>query len=194
MKKSHIKYMVIAVLTAFSIQHVFAETKLTEVKVRHNKKYDFSQLTKNYRWVKRNDSSRDQIAADDPAINEYVLSLVNKKLAEKGFNEVYDDSASFGVDYRVVIKEEGTDSSHVRRGSLSQRGSSNLRRYSYVNVEGMPSLKDWRKGTFLLNIVNLETGYVIWVGYADVIVVDKKGREELVYQAVSEMFRKFPPK
>ena len=180
--------MIIAVLTAFSIQHVFAETKLTEVKVRHNKKYDFSQLTKNYRWVKRNDSSRDQIAADDPAINEYVLSLVNKKLAEKGFNEVYDDSASFGVDYRVVIEEEGTDSSHVRRGSLSQR------RYSYVNVEGMPSLKDWKKGTFLLNIVNLETGYVIWVGYADVIVVDKKGREELVYQAVSEMFRKFPPK
>ena len=57
----------------------------------------------------------------------------------------------------------------------------------------MPSIQNWRAGTLLLNIINLETGYVIWVGNADAIVVDKSNREELINQAVSELLFQFPP-
>jgi len=48
-------------------------------------------------------------------------------------------------------------------------------------------------GTIVLNIMNMETGYLVWIGYAEAIVVEKKNREELIDQAISQMIAEFPP-
>ncbi|RKZ46407.1 MAG: hypothetical protein DRQ58_08640, partial [Gammaproteobacteria bacterium] len=73
---------------------VYAETALLDVKVKHDRKFDFSQLNNNYQWVKRKDSSRELVASTDPDINEYFLSVINKNLAAKGYQQTFDGSAS----------------------------------------------------------------------------------------------------
>jgi len=48
-------------------------------------------------------------------------------------------------------------------------------------------------GTIILNIMNMEKGYLVWIGYAEAVVVEKKNREELIDQAITNMLAEFPP-
>jgi len=167
---------------------VYAETALLDVKVRHDKKFDFSQLDNNYQWVKRKNSSRDYYASIDPDINEYFLSVVNKNLAAKGYQQSFDGSASFGVDYEVIIKSSGVQNS-LEDFSAQVRS----KRLSATSIPSLPNIKNMKAGTIVLNIMNMETGYLVWIGYAEAVVVDKKNREELIDQAISKMIAQFPP-
>ncbi len=180
--------LVIFIPMVLLLNPVYAETALLDVKVRHDKKFDFSQLNDKYQWIKRKDSSRDYYASVDPDINEYFLSVVNKNLAAKGYQQSYDGNASFGVDYEIIIKTSGVQnsleefSSQVRKNRLSQ-----------THIASLPNIRNMKVGTIILNIMNMETGYLVWIGYAEAVVVEKKNREELIDQAISKMLAKFPP-
>jgi hypothetical protein len=168
---------------------VYAETALLDVKVKHDRKFDFSQLNNSYQWVKRKDSSRDLVASTDPDINEYFLSVVNKNLAARGYQQSFDGSASFGVDYEIIIKSSGAQKS-LEDFSAEVRNT----RLRTTYIASLPDIKNMKEGTIVLNIMNMETGYLIWIGYAEAVVVEKKNREELIDQAISKMLAKFPPK
>jgi len=174
--------------TVILLNPAFADTTLLEVKVRHDKDFDFSQLNNNYQWIKRKDSSRDYYASVDPDINEYFLSVVNRNLAKKGYQLTYDDTASFGVDYVVIIKAEGYEESLANALADLRKG-----RYSKTNIPGLPNIENMKTGTIILNIMNMKTGYLVWIGYAEAVVVEKKNREELIDQAISKMLAEFPP-
>ena len=168
---------------------VYAETALLDVKVKHDRKFNFSQLNNNYQWVKRKDSSRELVASTDPDINEYFLSVVNKNLAAKGYQQTFDGSASFGVDYEIIIKSSGAQKSLEDYSEQIRR-----KRLSRTSIPSLPNIKNMKEGTIVLNIMNMETGYLIWIGYAEAVVVEKKNREELIDQAISKMIAEFPPK
>jgi len=167
---------------------VYADTKLLGVKVRHDRKFDFNQLNDKYQWIKRKASSRDYVASVDPDINEYFLSVINRKLSEKGFQQAYDDSASFSVDYVVIIKSDGYEAS-LENTLYDIR----KKRYSKSHIPKLPNIEHMKAGTIILNIVNMETGYLIWIGTADAVVVEKENREELIDQVISKMLAEFPP-
>jgi hypothetical protein len=168
---------------------ISAETALLDVKVRHDKKFDFSQLDNNYQWVKRKNSSRDYYASIDPDINEYFLSVVNRNLAAKGYQQSFDGSASFGVDYEIIIKSSGVQNSLEDFSAQVRK-----KRLSSTSIPSLPNIKNMKAGTIVLNIMNMETGYLVWIGYAEAVVVDMKNREELIEQAISKMLAQFPPK
>ena len=180
--------LMIIIPMVFLLNPVYAETTLLDVKVRHDRKFDFSQLNNNYQWVKRKDSSRDLVASTDPDINEYFLFVVNKNMAAKGYQQAFDGSASFGVDYEIIIKSSGVQNS-LEKFSAEVRKN----RLSSTSIPSLPNIKNMKAGTIVLNIMNMETGYLIWIGYAEAVVVDKKNREELIEQAISQMLAKFPP-
>ena len=180
--------LMIFIPIALLLNPVYAETALLDVKVRHDRKFDFSQLDNNYQWIKRKDSSRDYVASTDPDINEYFLSVVNKNLAAKGYQQAFDGSASFGVDYEVIIKSSGVQNS-LEDFSAQVRS----KRLSATSIPSLPNIKNMKAGTIVLNIMNMETGYLVWIGYAEAVVVDKKNREELIEQAISKMLAQFPP-
>jgi hypothetical protein len=180
--------IILPVVLLFSIP-VYAETTLLGVKVRHDRKFDFNQLSHNYQWIKRKDSSREYYASTDPDINEYFLSVVNRNLAEKGFQQAFDGSASFGIDYEVVIKKEGKqDSLEKTLADYRQK------RYSRSHIPQLPNIKNMKAGSIILNIMDMETGYLIWIGHAEAVVVEKKNREKLINQFVTKMLAEFPPK
>jgi hypothetical protein len=64
---------------------------------------------------------------------------------------------------------------------------------TYSNVQGMTSINNWHEGTLLINILNMEAGFVIWAGKSDAIVIEKMNRVELITQGVSELLSEFPP-
>ncbi len=166
-----------------------ADSKLLGVKVRHDKKFDFSLLNNKYQWIKRKDSSREYYAATDPDINEYFLSVVNRNLAAKGFEQTFDGNASFGIDYEVIIKKEGTQASLE-----STLQDLRKKRYSKTHIPKLPNIENMRAGSVLLNIVDMETGYLIWIGHAEAVVYDKKNREELINHFIARALADFPPK
>ena len=144
----------------------YADTTLLGVDVRHDRKFDFSQLNNKYQWIKRKDSSREYYASTDPDINEYFLSVVNQHLASKGYQQAHDGSASFGIDYEVVIKQEGT-------GASLQSTLQDLRkkRYSKSHIPALPNIENMKAGSIILNILDMKSGYLIWIGHAEAIVV-----------------------
>ena len=188
MIKLYVRLMILVPISLMFFNPVNAETALLDVKVRHDKKFDFSQLNNNYQWIKRKDSSRDYYASVDPDINEYFLSVVNKNLAAKGYQQSFDGSASFGVDYEVIIKSSGVQNSLEDYSAKVRK-----KRLSRTSIPSLPNIKNMKIGTIILNIMNMETGYLIWIGYAEAVVVDKKNREELIDQAISKMIAEFPP-
>ena len=188
MIKLYVRLMILVPISFMFLNPVNAETALLDVNVRHDKKFDFSQLNNNYQWIKRKDSSRDYYASVDPDINEYFLSVVNKNLAAKGYQQSFDGSASFGVDYEVIIKSSGAQKSLENYAAEIRKS-----RLSRTNIPSLPNIKNMKTGTIILNIMNMETGYLIWIGYAEAVVVDKKNREELIDHAISKMIAEFPP-
>lgn len=182
-----ITLLVTIVSLSLVMNATFADSEITKVKVRHDKRYDFSQINKKYTWTEYESKADQSVLAYDKEVDGLVINQINQTLQANGFQQTDVASASFGIDYHIVVEEEGTASTHVSR--VSGRNP-----YTYVNVEGMPSMQNWRKGTLILNIVNLNTGYVIWVGKADALVVDKENRQQLVEQAVSQMLDQFPPR
>jgi len=172
------------------LNYSYAGTALIDIKVRHDKTFDFNQLNNNYQWIKRKDSSRDHVASVDPDINEYFLSVVNIELVKKGFQQATDTNGSFGVDYVIVINKTGNERSLTN--ALANLRSS--RRSSGTQLPQIPNIEEIKTGTIILNIVDMKTGYRIWIGYADAVVVDKKNREALIEQAISKMLAEFPPK
>ena len=110
-------------------------------------------------------------------------------MSEKGYTEVYDDTASFGLDYEVIIKSDGHELSLAKY-------SSEIRKSRYSNTSlccWFTGYRNEKEGTIILNIMDLKSGYLIWIGYADAVVVDKENRGELLQEAVSNMLDKFPP-
>jgi hypothetical protein len=187
MKNSILKVIFLIFVLFLPFHATYAETKLLDTKVRHDRKFDFNSLNKSYQWVIKKDSTTEPILAERPELDGWIRSAVENVLNGKGYQQDNDSDSSFGVAYQLILEEEGTDPTHVRRGG------GRMNRYTYANIEGMPGFKDWVNGTLILNIVNPKTGFVVWVGYAEALVVDKKGREELINQAASKMLEKFPP-
>ncbi len=109
-------------------------------------------------------------------------------MAAKGYQQAFDGSASFGVDYEIIIKSSGVQNS-LEKFSAEVRKN----RLSSTSIPSLPNIKNMKAGTIVLNIMNMETGYLVWIGYAEAVVVDKKNREELIDQAISQMLAKFPP-
>ncbi len=181
-----LKKMVFSLSALLLVIPVHADTTLLGVKVRHDRKFDFSQLNDKYQWIKRKDSSREYYASTDPDINEYFLSVVNRNLAGKGFQQAHDGSASFGVDYVVIIKKEGKQASLEKILADYRKGG--------INIPALPNVKNMVTGSIILNIVNLKTGYLIWTGHAAAVVVEKRNREELIDQFITKALADFPPK
>lgn len=183
--------VMVTILTVclMSTQANAASTSLLKVNVRYDRKYDFSQMDKTFQWIKRKDSSREYVDSIDPDINEFFLSTVNEELIKKGFDMVHDGSASIGVDYVVIINKEGNEASLTKALSDIRK-----RRYSKTHIPKIPNIEEMKEGTIIVNIVDMNTGYLIWIGYADAIVVAKKNREELLEKVAAEFFSNFPPK
>jgi Domain of unknown function (DUF4136) len=188
MYKFNISLSLAFILLFSSIQSFAVDSKITSLKVRHDHRYDFSQINKKYTWTEYIRDTQKESMEYDTEVDKLVTDSINKTLLSKGFEQTTADDASFGIDYHIVVEDEGSTSTHVRRGG------SRVNSRSYANIEGMPSIENWRKGSLFINIVNLENGYVVWVGYADAIIIEKTKREELINQAVSEMLDQFPPK
>ena len=183
------RVLILALFSWFMMIPASADTTLLGADVRYDRKFDFSQLNNKYQWIKRKDSSREYYASTDPDINEYFLSVVNQHLAAKGFQQAHDGSASFGIDYEVVVKQEGT-------GASLQSTLQDLRkkRYSKSHIPALPNIENMKSGSIILNIMDMESGYLIWIGHAEAIVVEKENREELIDQFVSKIMEEFPPK
>lgn len=97
---------------------------------------------------------------------------MNRKLSEKGYTEVYDDTASFGVDYEVIIKSEGYESSLAKYSSEIRKS-----RYSNTSITGLPNIELEKEGTIILNVMDMNSGYLIWIGYADAINSCRQGEQ-----------------
>jgi uncharacterized protein DUF4136 len=183
------RFMMVLPIGLLFLNVSYADTSLIDTKVRYDKKFDFNGLNDKFQWVKRKDSSREHVASTDPDINEYFLSVVNKELRNKGFQQSTDGSASFGIDYVVIINKTGYEQSLTNALSNIRRS-----RNSATSLPQIPDIEHMNAGTIILNIVNMKNGYRIWIGHADAVVVDKENREELIDRAVAKMLAEFPPK
>jgi uncharacterized protein DUF4136 len=182
------RFMMILSMGLLLLNPSYADTKLIDIRVRHDKTFDFNQLNNKYQWIKRKDSSREHVATVDPDINEYFISVVNNVLAKKGYKQATDGSASFGVDYVVIINKTGYEESLTNALANLRRSRSNA-----TSLPQIPNIEEMKAGTIILNITDMKTGYREWIGYADAVVVEKENREELIHQAVSKMLAEFPP-
>ena len=96
------------IISLFLISTVSAaESKLTKVKVRYDHKYNFSQLENNYIWTDYKGSSKSNNQGYDEKIDVWVIDAVNRSMSSMSYNLTSIDKASFGIDYQIVVQDEG---------------------------------------------------------------------------------------
>lgn len=155
----------------FIITLFFFSCSSVKVHTDHNKSFDFTKFT-TYKILKELPKLPD--GAQMPSLTyDLIGRAIDFELAKHGFgkNNLF---ANFGIDWHTALDEK-----------------------IYQNVN---SLTNWKSnfsedetGMLIIDIVDLESGNVVWRGWAK-DVLTSQNLEEKISESVSQILSQFPPK
>jgi len=138
----------------------------------------FSQF-KTYAWMPKStdDSVQETIVA--ATVGRLIMDDVEKELDTLGYEKKADGLPDFYLAYRAYVQEKVVPK--VTPYMCGERVCG--QDISYENV---------KHGTLILDIIQADSKQVVWQGTA-VGMTDPSKREELIMEAVQQLFKKFPP-
>jgi hypothetical protein len=152
-----------------------------KINTEHDPSADFSRL-KTYAWA--SSPSVPDAVATGGLVDWRVRAAVDRELQAKAYVLVDGARADFLVDYRITRKAKQVDTFqdyywYRRAGGKADLGGAYVRGYE--------------EGTLVVQIVDPRSKRLLWFGSASG-VADAEQHVELIRQAVTEMFERFPPR
>ena len=158
-------------------------------------------------------------AVNNPLLGTHIRGAVESELDRMGYRKVTSGTPDFRIAYRVVAEEEsygyggsygygrsyypgrygfrffggGHFSSYGRGRFFSPYGYGGYSGYGYG---GAGRVREYLRGTLVLDITDVRTGEVIWRGWASKSLHSDPRPEKVrmyVDEAVAEMLADFPP-
>lgn len=153
---------------------------------------NFSDV-KTYAWVER--KTQDTHYHLDGLMDQRVRSAVNRQLSLKGMKQVAPAKADVLMNYLIKVdKKINVDTFNSNYGYNPYYGHGwGMSGFMYSQTR----VREYEVGTLILDMVNRESGKLIWRGsVADTIRNQNTPEEriEVVNQAISEMLVNYPPK
>ena len=153
-------------------------------------------------------------AVNNPLLGTHIRDAVESELDRMGYRKVTSGTPDFRIAYRVTTQEKARVVGSGYAGSYSYGRSYYPGRYGFrwfggrffspygygysgAGYAGAGRVREYLRSTLVLEITDVRTGEVIWVGWASKSL-DSDPRPEKVRmyvdEAVTEMLADFPPK
>ena len=173
----------------------------TKVRVDYDENASFEHL-RQYSWADHvNDNDLDQ-ALSGPLVSERIREEIDIELASLGFEKVDPEQADFLIDYQLSTEEKTKVTTFDNYYGSSYYGYGYGRSYGHGYGGGYghgyaaaPIVREYLEVTLTLDIIEAQTGDVIWRGWAikslDQDPKPKKVRK-LIRRSVHKILKKFP--
>lgn len=169
----------------------------------HQAGTDFTQL-KTYQWREANQFHVDSVKyLDNDIIDGRIKSAVNAGFTQRGISLAEDGKPDFLVSYSVTTTEKADIRNYNSYGGMApgfSYGAAYGRGYHYgavgLGVQSETKVIYYKEGTFVLDVVSVETDKLIWRASADGRLNKKKSpaeRMEAMNEVVGKMLENFPP-
>lgn len=186
-------------LAAFIIMIFISGCSSLSLSTDYDNKIDFSNF-KTYRWHANNEHNEASIKFLNPIMDQRIRSTIEQQLLSQGYTKASVDKVDFLINYSVVV-EEKVDIRTYNNYNGMYPGYGYRAGYGYYGGVGYGSsetqVTHYKQGTLIIDIVNPETGQLIWRGAADGRLPDTADREKsdaLVQEYVAKILSEFPPK
>jgi len=139
---------------------------------------DFSRF-KTFAWMPKADSDSVQETIVAETVGHLIMDDVEKTLTARGYQKASSGTPDFYLAYRGYVQEKVVPK--VTPYMCGER------------VCGQDISNEMvKQGTLIVDVIQADTKQVVWRGTA-VGMTDPSQREQLIAQAVQQLFKKFPP-
>jgi len=168
----------------------------TKVRVDYDQNASFEHL-RQYSWaVQENDNKVDQ-ALSGPLVIERIRQEIDIELASLGYEKVDPEQADILIDYHLSTEEKTKVTTFDNYYGSSYYGHGYGHSYGYADASyvATPIVREFLEVTLTLDIIEAQTGDVIWRGWAikslDQDPKPKKVRK-LIRRSVHKILKKLP--
>jgi hypothetical protein len=169
-----------------------------EVSAGHDPAVDFSAL-KTYRWMAWPEATAPDPRVDNKDIEEQVRAILDRQMAELGFELMTTGPVDFRVSYHIAL--EGNLETAVTTKAYGSPGgwtySAGPRLVEWGPATTGAYVPKYRKGTLLIDFVDVDEARPLWRGsyHAKVKVsTTPEKREKRLQDAVRRILKKLPPR
>ena len=168
--------------------------------IDHERSKDFSTL-QTYRWWDDDHPTKQAEYRSYNASDKRMRTYMNRELKSKGFKEAtYGQRPDFWIQYNVSTESRmrATDISGYY-GSSGMYGGASVSNYGTsvgIGYSTGSSVREYKEGTLILDIVDVTSKAVIWRGIAEARLpqsMDQGERNALVSKVSREILAEFPP-
>lgn len=147
-----------------------------------------------YNWAPEPEHERDDPRTVDPRLNNSLVDgrvrrAVDYELSQRGYQKELDGAVDFWVTYHVGMDRK-LNVTTVQSHAGYYRGYRDWGGYSETH------LREYEEGTLLIDVVDPESGSLIWRGTAQAPVSELRTPEERtarIDMIVAAVLAKFPP-
>ncbi len=163
-----------------------------------------------YDWIGGEVDAGSKPAVNSPLLGKHIRGAVEGELNRRGYRQVTSGTPDFRIAYRVVAQERSYGyggsygygrSYYPGRYGFRFFGGGHFSPYGYGGYSGYGyggagRVREYLRGTLVLDITDVRTGEVIWRGWASKSLHSDPRPEKVrmyVDEAVAEMLADFPP-
>jgi hypothetical protein len=122
-------------------------------------------------------------------LNQAIVRAIDKNLAKKGFRRNIA-TPDFLVDFHIYVEEQKFQNLACEAGFYrSERYLSDLSQRTYCES---PKIVNYDDGTLIIDIVDAQTGQLVWRGTAGEIIDNPAYATEIFCMKVKRILKKFP--
>ncbi len=122
-------------------------------------------------------------------LNQVLMREIDENLAEKGFRRNIS-TPDFLVDFHIYVEEQKFQ--NLVCGAGFYRGERYLPDLSQRTYCESPEIVNYDDGTLIIDIVDAQTGQLVWRGTAGEIIDNPAYATEVFRKKVKRILRKFP--
>ena len=200
-----------ATLSSFAVL-ALAGCATLQVRTDYDPEASFTQLS-TYDWVDREADASGDPALNSPLLQRHIRDAVEGELGGMGYRKVTSETPDFRIAYRVMAEEKSrVDRSYGYAGPYvypgyfypgyfgyrfyGGRSFTPYYRYSGAGYAGTGRVREYLRGTLVLDIIDVRTDEVVFRGWAiKSLHHDPRPDNVRMYvdEAVEKILKDFPP-
>lgn len=144
-----------------------------------------------YGWNKLEATKASHPLYSSVELNQTIMREIDKNLAQKGFRRNIA-TPDFLVDFHIYVEEQKFQ--NLVCGAGFYRGERYLPDLGQRTYCESPEIVKYDDGTLIIDIVDSQTGQLVWRGTAGEVIDNPAYATEIFKKKVKRILRKFPSK
>lgn len=184
-----------AILLALNLAACASKPSYT---IDHDANTDFSRY-QTYLWYDDVHPSKQADYRHYNSSDKRVRTYVDRELKQKGLRESSTSSADVWVNYSISKEDHMQVDSSSGYPSAGMHGAVGVGTYGSgvsIGYSSGPSVKKYQEGTVVLDVIDTQSGKIVWRGIAEGRLKDSlsiKDKNRIASEVSREMLAEFPP-